>query len=77
VDSEKFRFDFSSKRGLEVADVAKTEHIVGQIISQNLPVYAQTAPLQLAKEINGLLLITCSCTNHNHTLLACIRIIFR
>ena len=55
VDSEKFRFDFSSKRALEIEDVAKTEFIINQVVSQNVPVYAQIAPLKDSKEIQGLL----------------------
>jgi len=53
VDTEKLRFDFSSKRSLEVVDVAKTEAIVNQVIQDKQPIYAQIAPLNASKEIYG------------------------
>ena len=54
VDAERLRFDFSSKKALDVKDLANTESIVKSVVSKNLPVYAQTAALQGAREITGL-----------------------
>ena len=53
MDAEKLRFDFSAPRGLETDEVSRVELAVNKVIADNVPVFAQVAPLQLSKEIYG------------------------
>jgi alanyl-tRNA synthetase len=43
VDSERLRFDYSAKRGMNVDDIRKTEEIVNKIITEKTTVYAKIA----------------------------------
>jgi alanyl-tRNA synthetase len=54
VDSEKFRFDFSSKRAMTVEEIDATVKVVSDVVHKNFPVYTQLAPLTAAMEIQGL-----------------------
>jgi alanyl-tRNA synthetase len=54
VDPEKLRFDFSHPKSLAIEEIGKVEELVAGAIDRKLPVYAETAPQELALKINGL-----------------------
>ncbi len=54
VAPDHLRFDFSANQPLTDDQVRGIEIIVRDTISRDVPVYAETAPLELAKQINGL-----------------------
>ncbi|XP_075151730.1 alanine--tRNA ligase, cytoplasmic [Haematobia irritans] len=54
VVPEKLRFDFSSKSGMTIEQIAKTEQLTKDIIYKNVPIYAKESKLQIAKTIRGL-----------------------
>ncbi len=54
VDPEKLRFDFSHSKALADDEIAKVEQLVNRSITEQLPVYAETAPQEQALKINGL-----------------------
>jgi alanyl-tRNA synthetase len=54
VDPEKLRFDFSHNKALTDEEIARVEELANKGISQNLPVYAEEGPQDLALKINGL-----------------------
>ncbi|MEN1704812.1 MAG: alanine--tRNA ligase [Planctomycetota bacterium] len=53
VDDEKLRFDFSHSGPMTDAEVVAVESIVRERIEADLAVHAETAPLMLAKGVNG------------------------
>ncbi|MCB9837910.1 MAG: alanine--tRNA ligase [Phycisphaeraceae bacterium] len=54
VAPDHLRFDFSANEPLNDDQVRGIEIIVRDAIARDLPVYAETAPLELAKQVNGL-----------------------
>jgi alanyl-tRNA synthetase len=54
VDPEKLRFDFSHGKALADEELARVETLVNDAIGKKLPVYAETAPQELALKIHGL-----------------------
>lgn len=54
VAPDRLRFDFTNKCAMTIDQVKKTEEIAREMIKQNKPVYAKTAPLSVAKSIQGL-----------------------
>jgi alanyl-tRNA synthetase len=54
VEPERFRFDFSNNGPVEPEHLASIERAVRHQIEQNLTIYADIAPLFVAKQINGL-----------------------
>jgi alanyl-tRNA synthetase len=52
-NDEKLRFDFSHKKAMNIEQLRKTEEICQNIVSQSLPVSAETMPLAKAQEIDG------------------------
>ena len=54
VAPDRLRFDFTSKGAMTAAQVKKTEEIAREMVAKNEVVYAKTAPLALAKSIQGL-----------------------
>eukprot|EP00124_Ichthyophonus_hoferi_P004093 Ihof_evm2s411 gene=Ihof_evmTU2s411 len=54
VQAERLRFDFSYGKGVTVAQLAKVEEIVCKFVAENGVIYAQDAPLSVAKEVYGL-----------------------
>jgi alanyl-tRNA synthetase len=54
VGPDRFRFDFSHNKPCEDAEIDKAERLVNRAIEQDLTVYADLAPLYLAKTIRGL-----------------------
>ncbi len=53
VAPDRFRFDFTFNRPVTPEELAKIEHDVRKHLLADLPVYAETAPLYVAKQING------------------------
>jgi alanyl-tRNA synthetase len=54
VAPEYLRFDFSASEPLDDDQIRGIEILVRDAIARDLPVYAETAPLESAKKINGL-----------------------
>ncbi|XP_078138946.1 alanine--tRNA ligase, mitochondrial isoform X2 [Centroberyx gerrardi] len=54
VAADRLRFDFSHKDSLSVCELQQVERCVGDIITQNQPVYSQELPLQTARSLPGL-----------------------
>jgi alanyl-tRNA synthetase len=54
VEPERLRFDFTSKKGLNIKQITEVEAIVQDVIAQKLAVDALDAPLAEARAINGL-----------------------
>ncbi|KAK7074913.1 hypothetical protein SK128_010626 [Halocaridina rubra] len=54
VAPDRLRFDFSNKRAMTVEEVKQTEEIAREMVKANKSVYAKTAPLSVAKSIQGL-----------------------
>ncbi|XP_042219143.1 alanine--tRNA ligase, cytoplasmic-like [Homarus americanus] len=54
VAPDRLRFDFSNKGAMTVDQVKKTEEIAREMVKENKLVYAKTAPLTQAKNIQGL-----------------------
>jgi alanyl-tRNA synthetase len=54
VAEDRLRFDFSHGKPVSPEELARVERSVRDRIAQNLAVQAETAPLYLAKNINGL-----------------------
>ncbi len=54
VAAERMRFDFTHSQPVSPAQLAEVEGIVRSQIKQDLTVYAEPAPLQVAKSISGL-----------------------
>ncbi|XP_074604783.1 alanine--tRNA ligase, cytoplasmic [Brevipalpus obovatus] len=54
VDPDKLRFDFSLKGPMSCDELKKTEEVSNSVIIKNDIVYAQDAPRDDAKKINGL-----------------------
>lgn len=54
VVPEKLRFDFSSKGGLTVDQIAKIESKAQSVVSNNCKIYAKQSQLAMAKKIRGL-----------------------
>ena len=52
-NDEKLRFDFSHKKAMTIDELKKTEEICQKIVSDALPVKAETMPLADAKAIEG------------------------
>lgn len=53
VAPEKLRFDFSHKKGLSMDELRKVEEVSNKQIKDNMPVYYQDVPLELAKSISS------------------------
>jgi alanyl-tRNA synthetase len=53
VAPDRFRFDFSWTRPLTTEELATIEHDVRKHVSADLKVYAETAPLYVGRQING------------------------
>ncbi|CAB4254860.1 similar to Saccharomyces cerevisiae YOR335C ALA1 Cytoplasmic and mitochondrial alanyl-tRNA synthetase, required for protein synthesis [Maudiozyma barnettii] len=53
VAPEKLRFDFSHKKALTMDELRNVEEICNKQIKDNLPVYYQDVPLELAKSISS------------------------
>ena len=54
VAPDRLRFDFSNKGAMTVDQVRRTEEIAREMVKANKAVYAKTAPLSVAKSIQGL-----------------------
>ncbi|RHZ09989.1 hypothetical protein DYB31_005846 [Aphanomyces astaci] len=54
VDDARLRFDFTSNKPLKPDQIAAVETICKDVISQELPVYVESAPQAHAKRIQGL-----------------------
>eukprot|EP00049_Salpingoeca_infusionum_P002328 m.55710 g.55710 ORF g.55710 m.55710 type:complete len:978 (+) comp11511_c0_seq1:321-3254(+) len=54
VESDRLRFDFTAKKALTPQQVADVEVNVKDVIAAGLPVYDKLAPLQQARDVNGL-----------------------
>ena len=54
VAQDRLRFDFSHGKAVAAEELGKVEAIVRDRISKDLPVYADTAPLFVAKQVEGL-----------------------
>lgn len=54
VAPDRLRFDFTNKCAMTVDQVRKTEEIAREMVRENKKVYAKTAPLSVAKNIQGL-----------------------
>ena len=54
VAPDKFRFDFTAKKALTVAEVGKVENICNEVVDRKLEVHAKETPLSIAKAIQGL-----------------------
>ncbi|KAJ1933636.1 Alanine--tRNA ligase, partial [Linderina pennispora] len=54
VAPDRLRFDFACKAAISAEHVRDIEALTNQIIKQNLKVYAQEVPLDLARQISGL-----------------------
>jgi alanyl-tRNA synthetase len=54
VDPDKLRFDFSHGKAMSDEEIARVESLVIERVQQNLIVYAENAPQELALKINGL-----------------------
>lgn len=54
VVPEKLRFDFNSKAGMTIEQIAKTEQLTREMVYKNMPIYAKEASLVAAKSIRGL-----------------------
>jgi alanyl-tRNA synthetase len=54
VDPDKLRFDFVHPKSLTDEELAKVETLVNTCIDMKLPVYAETAPQEVALKIFGL-----------------------
>jgi alanyl-tRNA synthetase len=53
VAPDRLRFDFSCPKALTNEQIEQVERIVNDKIEENLIVYADTVPLDLAKRISG------------------------
>lgn len=54
VIPEKLRFDFNSKAGMTIEQIAKTEQLTRDMVYKNVQIYAKEASLGVAKSIKGL-----------------------
>ncbi|CAG8545966.1 2316_t:CDS:10 [Diversispora eburnea] len=54
VAPEKFRFDFSLKRGISNEELVRVDSISKEIIEKDCKVFSKDVPLSVAKNINGL-----------------------
>jgi alanyl-tRNA synthetase len=54
VAQDRLRFDFSHGKAVAAEELGKVEAIVRDRISKDLPVFADTAPLFVAKQVEGL-----------------------
>ncbi|MBX3410667.1 MAG: alanine--tRNA ligase, partial [Phycisphaeraceae bacterium] len=54
VARDRFRFDFSHTQPVSPEELARVEAIVGEQVKRNLTVYAEPAPLHVAKGVNTL-----------------------
>ena len=52
-NDEKLRFDFSHKKAMSLDELKRTEEICQSVVSQSLPVSAETMPLENAQAIDG------------------------
>lgn len=52
-NDEKLRFDFSHKKAMTIEELRKTEEICQKVVSESLPVKAETMPLADAQAIEG------------------------
>ena len=53
VAPDRLRFDFSCSRAMTPAQIEQTERLVNELIDRDLPVHADTVPLEMAKNIRG------------------------
>lgn len=54
VAPDRLRFDFTSKGALTSAEVRRVEDMARTMVEENKPVFAKTAPLAVARSIQGL-----------------------
>ncbi|MEL7474148.1 MAG: DHHA1 domain-containing protein, partial [Planctomycetota bacterium] len=54
VDHDRLRFDFDHNQPVSAEELAEVEAIVKEFVDSDERVYAEPAPLMLAKQINGL-----------------------
>jgi alanyl-tRNA synthetase len=54
VAPDKFRFDFTAKKAMTVAEVGQVENICNEVVDRKLEVHAKETPLSIAKAIQGL-----------------------
>jgi alanyl-tRNA synthetase len=54
VAPDRLRFDFSCAKAMTIEQIEQVEHIVNEKINENLIVYADVVPLDLARNITGL-----------------------